>query len=249
MSLLHARDDEWLPGNTPGATLRVLDSPASSPVDELSPALTKNFPAAAARSRLNGTIKRAMDFVLALWALVVLSPILVAIAVAVALIDGRPILFRQARAGLDGRSFTVLKFRTMVRDADGRRADLRPFNELAGAAFKMSNDPRVTPLGRFLRRTSLDELPQFINVLRGDMSIVGPRPHPFDDVAGYKPWHRRRLVVKPGITGLWQISARRETDFDRWVELDLEYIRTWSLWLDIVIMLKTIPALLRGDGR
>ena len=235
MSLLHARDDEWLPGNSPGATLRVLDAPPGSPAGELSPSLTRISPAVAARSRSNAAIKRAMDFVLALWALVVLSPILVAIAVAIALVDGR--------------SFTVLKFRTMVRDADGRRADLRPFNELAGAAFKMSNDPRVTPLGRFLRRTSLDELPQFINVLRGDMSIVGPRPHPFDDVAGYKPWHRRRLVVKPGITGLWQISARRETDFDRWVELDLEYIRNWSLWLDIVIMLKTVPALLRGDGR
>ncbi|MEX1335217.1 MAG: sugar transferase, partial [Candidatus Limnocylindrales bacterium] len=134
--------------------------------------------------------------------------------------------------------------------ADEQRADLRAFNEVEGAAsFKMTDDPRITRLGRILRRTSIDELPQLWNVLLGEMSLVGPRPHPFDDVAGYADWHHGRFAVKPGITGSWQISSRRETDFDKWVELDLEYIANWSFRRDVEILLGTIPALLRAEGR
>ncbi len=129
-------------------------------------------------------------------------------------------------------------------------SELRGRNEVAGgAAFKMTDDPRITRLGRILRRTSLDELPQLVNVLRGEMSLVGPRPHPFDDVAGYEPWHMGRFEMKPGITGLWQIEGRGDADFDRWVELDLKYIRDWSPALDLQILARTLPAVLRGSGR
>ena len=194
--------------------------------------------------------KRALDIVGSALGLLVLAPLFAAVALAILVKDGRPILFRQERAGLHGRRFRIVKFRTMQRDADARRAELRAFNEVEGnASFKMTNDPRITPLGRFLRRTSIDELPQLWNVLVGDMSLVGPRPHPLDDVAGYDVWHRRRLSMKPGITGLWQIGGRRETDFNRWVEQDLQYIDRWSLWLDIRVLLGTIPALIRAEGR
>jgi lipopolysaccharide/colanic/teichoic acid biosynthesis glycosyltransferase len=135
----------------------------------------------------------------------------------------------------------------MLVDAEGRLADLAHLNEIHGRAFKMTDDPRVTPVGRFLRRTSLDELPQLLNVLRGDMSLVGPRPPLPSEVEGYDLWHRRRLSMKPGITGLWQVRDRRSADFDTWVEADLEYIDRWSLWLDLKILFKTIPAAL--DGR
>jgi lipopolysaccharide/colanic/teichoic acid biosynthesis glycosyltransferase len=138
----------------------------------------------------------------------------------------------------------------MRRDADAMRGDLRSQNEVAGgASFKMSADPRITRFGRVLRRTSIDELPQLVNVLRGEMSLVGPRPHPFDDVAGYEPWHHGRFTMKPGITGLWQVAGRGDSDFDRWVELDLEYIREWSLVLDLRILARTLPAVLRSSGR
>ena len=196
------------------------------------------------------TSHATLDVVGAAVGLVLLSPLFLTVALAIVATDGRPVLFRQERAGLHGRRFRVVKFRTMARDADGRRAELRAaHNEVQGAAFKMTDDPRVTPLGRSLRRTSLDELPQLWNVLRGDMSLVGPRPHPFDDIAGYDIWHRRRLSMKPGITGLWQVGARRDPDFDRWVQMDLEYIDRWSLVLDLRVMLQTIPALLRATGR
>jgi lipopolysaccharide/colanic/teichoic acid biosynthesis glycosyltransferase len=191
-----------------------------------------------------------LDIVGASAALFVFAPVLAATAAVIAAIDGRPVLFRQSRAGLGGNPFMIVKFRTMHAGADGMRASLRGFNEVAGAAsFKMTNDPRVSRLGRILRRTSLDELPQLWNVLRGDVSLVGPRPHPFDDVAGYAPWHHARFAVKPGMTGLWQISARGEADFDRWVALDLQYIQTWSLRQDLEILLRTIPAVVRGGGR
>jgi lipopolysaccharide/colanic/teichoic acid biosynthesis glycosyltransferase len=134
----------------------------------------------------------------------------------------------------------------MVKDAEARLAELEALNEVRGHAFKMTNDPRITPVGRFLRRTSLDELPQLWNVLRGEMSIVGPRPPLPQEVDGYDIWHRRRLSMKPGITGLWQVAARREAEFDRWVRLDLDYIDRWSLWLDMKIIARTIPAMLAG---
>jgi lipopolysaccharide/colanic/teichoic acid biosynthesis glycosyltransferase len=194
--------------------------------------------------------KRGLDIVGATAGLIVLSPLFGAVGVAILLTDGRPILFRQSRSGHRGRVFKVAKFRTMTPDADAQRAGLRQYNEVSGnASFKMTNDPRITATGRFLRRSSIDELPQLWNVLRGEMSLVGPRPHPLDDVAGYDSWHRGRLAMKPGITGLWQVEGRREADFDRWVRYDLEYIDRWSFWLDVQLLIKTIPALLRAEGR
>lgn len=196
-------------------------------------------------------VKRLIDIVGASVALVLLSPIIGIVALAIVVGQGRPIFFRQPRAGLEGRPFSIAKFRTMQVGADAERDGLRARNEVTGsaAAFKLTIDPRVTRLGRFLRRTSLDELPQLWNVLRGEMSLVGPRPHPFDDVARYEAWHFRRLSMKPGITGLWQISARTDADFDRWVALDLEYIDTWTVLADVKLALKTIPALVRAEGR
>jgi exopolysaccharide biosynthesis polyprenyl glycosylphosphotransferase len=189
-------------------------------------------------------VKRLVDIATAAFGLLLLSPILAIVAVSIRLRDGSPVLFRQVRVGLHGRQFQVLKFRTMVPDAESR------YDEVVGLsdarAFKVTNDPRITPIGRFLRRTSLDELPQLWNVLSGEMSLVGPRPAPPREVAGYDLWHRRRLSMKPGITGLWQVSARRSDDFDGRAELDLNYIDRWSLWLDFKILARTVPAALAG---
>jgi exopolysaccharide biosynthesis polyprenyl glycosylphosphotransferase len=217
-------------------------------VDELDDTLVLSLGSRPERA-LGLALKRLVDIVGSACGLVLLSPLLLVSALAILVRDGRPILFRQTRVGLQGRHFQIVKFRTMRRDADAGRAALRAKNEVQGAAFKLTDDPRVTPLGRFLRRTSIDELPQLWNVLRGDMSLVGPRPHPLDDVAGYDLWHRRRLSMKPGMTGLWQVRARRERDFDAWVQRDLEYIDGWSLWLDLRLLLSTIPAVLRSEGR
>jgi exopolysaccharide biosynthesis polyprenyl glycosylphosphotransferase len=197
--------------------------------------------------RILGLIaKQFTDVVFAALALLVLSPVLALVAIAIAVADGRPILFRQMRVGLHGRPFLVNKFRTMVRDAEARLEGLEALNEIRGQAFKLTDDPRLTRIGRFLRATSLDELPQLWNVVLGQMSLVGPRPPLPREVAAYNLWHRRRLSMKPGITGLWQVQARREQDFDRWVELDLAYIDRWSIWLDLKIILRTIPAMLTG---
>jgi lipopolysaccharide/colanic/teichoic acid biosynthesis glycosyltransferase len=205
---------------------------------------------ASSRGIVQLAVKRGMDVLGAAVGLVLLSPIFAAAALLILLVDGRPVLFIQPRAGRYGKPFRIVKFRTMRIGADAERAELRARNEVAGgASFKLTDDPRVTRTGRFLRRTSIDELPQLWNVLVGEMSLVGPRPHPFDDVAGYADWHLRRLNVKPGVTGLWQISARSDPDFDTWVRLDLEYIDTWSLGLDLRILLGTIPALLHSEGR
>jgi exopolysaccharide biosynthesis polyprenyl glycosylphosphotransferase len=190
--------------------------------------------------------KRVVDVVAAFAGLVVLSPLFLLIAVAIVHGDGRPVLFRQRRVGVHGRTFEVLKFRSMVRDAERRRAELAGHNEVTGPVFKVTDDPRITRVGRFLRRTSLDELPQLWNVLRGEMSLVGPRPPLPGEVAEYDLWHRRRLSMKPGITGLWQVRGRRDPDFNHWVASDLEYIDHWSLWLDLRILVKTIPAALQG---
>jgi lipopolysaccharide/colanic/teichoic acid biosynthesis glycosyltransferase len=168
---------------------------------------------------------------------------------AIKLTSGGNVLFRQTRCGLNGRFFTLYKFRTMVEDAEERRAGLLHLNEMKGGpVFKLKSDPRVTWFGRFLRRYSLDELPQLWNVLRGDMSLVGPRPPIPEEVAQYQRWQRRRLAMKPGLTCLWQVSGRNELDFDRWMQLDLEYIDSWSPWLDFKILLRTIPAVLSGKG-
>ena len=193
--------------------------------------------------------KRLVDITLSAAALIVLSPVLATVAATILISEGPPILFRQVRVGLHGRPFTVLKFRTMVRNAEELYPQLQALSDTRGPAFKMASDPRVTALGRFLRRTSLDELPQLWNVLRGEMSIVGPRPAPPREVGGYSIWHRRRLSMKPGITGLWQIRGRRpDEDFDHRAGLDLDYIDRWSLWLDLKIMVSTVPALLLGRG-
>lgn len=198
---------------------------------------------------LSMLVKRLADLVVAGAALMVLSPLFAFIALRVRALDGAPVIFRQTRVGLHGRRFELLKFRTMQRDAEARLAELEELNEVRGRAFKVTNDPRLTRSGSSLRRTGLDELPQLWNVLRGDMSLVGPRPPLPVEVEGYDVWHRRRLSMKPGITGLWQVSARREPDFDRWVRLDLEYIDRWSLLLDLKILLRTIPAVVNQEGR
>jgi exopolysaccharide biosynthesis polyprenyl glycosylphosphotransferase len=190
--------------------------------------------------------KRLLDVGLGALALVVLAPVIAIIALTVRAVDGGPVLFRQTRVGLNGRSFELRKIRTMLPDAEGQLDDLRARNEIRGPAFKLANDPRLTRTGRILRATSLDELPQIWNVLRGEMSLVGPRPPLPREVAEYDLWHRRRLSMKPGITGLWQVEGRHEANFDRWVELDLAYIDRWSLWLDVKIMARTIPAMFQG---
>ena len=172
------------------------------------------------------------------------------VPLAIRLTSRGPILFRQQRSGLNGRPFTMLKFRTMVTNAEQLKQELAALNEMDGPVFKVTNDPRITPLGKFLRKYSLDELPQLFNVLRGEMSLVGPRPLPVDEVARFDdPAHRRRLSVKPGLTCLWQVSGRNNIkDFKDWVRLDLEYIDTWSFWLDVKILWRTIPVVLFGTG-
>lgn len=193
--------------------------------------------------------KRALDISAALLALVLLSPLLLAIGLLIRMRDGAPVLFRQTRIGEHGRPFLVVKFRTMAVNAEDQLDELQDRNEIQGHAFKVTDDPRITPTGRVLRRLSLDELPQLWNVVRGEMSLVGPRPPLPREVHGYDLWHRRRLSMKPGITGLWQVAARREPDFDRWVRMDLEYIDRWSLWLDLKIIARTIPAVIGQQGR
>jgi exopolysaccharide biosynthesis polyprenyl glycosylphosphotransferase len=193
--------------------------------------------------------KRCLDIALAFLLLVLGLPIIVAVAAAIKLTSGGNVLFRQTRCGLNGRLFTLYKFRTMEEGAHEKRRALLPLNEMSGPAFKLRRDPRVTWLGRFLRRFSLDELPQLWNVLKGEMSLVGPRPPIPEEVAQYLPWQRRRLAMKPGLTCLWQISGRSDNpDFNQWMQLDLEYIDSWSPTLDFKILLKTIPVVLSGKG-
>jgi lipopolysaccharide/colanic/teichoic acid biosynthesis glycosyltransferase len=194
-------------------------------------------------------LKRVIDLVGAAFGLMVLAPLLLVIAALIKLNGPGPVLFTQRRYGFNKRLFSMIKFRTMVPDAEARQADLEEMNEAQGPVFKIARDPRVTPLGRFLRASSLDELPQLWNVLKGEMSLVGPRPLPVRDVGHFSEgWLMRRFSMPPGLTCLWQISGRSEIGFERWVQLDLEYIDHWSLRLDGLILLKTIPAVLRGTG-
>jgi exopolysaccharide biosynthesis polyprenyl glycosylphosphotransferase len=189
-------------------------------------------------------VKRAVDVIVAGASLVILLPVMAAIALAIRFREGSPVIFRQRRVGLHGRPFEVLKFRTMTIDAELRYADLVDRSD--PRAFKLADDPRITPIGRFLRRSSVDELPQLWNVLKGEMSLVGPRPAPPREVETYDLWHRRRLSMKPGITGLWQVTARGSDDFNDRANLDLSYIDRWSLWLDLKILARTVPAALEG---
>lgn len=193
-------------------------------------------------------LKRWLDVVLSILALILLSPVLLAVAIAVKLDSHGPILYFSERIGKKGRVFRCTKFRTMVCDADKRRADVMHMNERDGVLFKISNDPRITGVGRFLRKYSLDELPQFWNVLRGDMSIVGPRPPLASEVREYKLSHLRRLDVTPGITGLWQVQARQDPSFDSYISLDVTYIENWSIWLDLKILARTVGVVLAGTG-
>jgi exopolysaccharide biosynthesis polyprenyl glycosylphosphotransferase len=235
-----------------GKTVRI----PVDPTEDLPSAVHEEFDGFVVRSLIHDgqreaglALKRVIDIVGATVGLVVLSPVLLVTALTIRLRDGSPILFRQVRVGLHGRAFTIYKFRTMVVDAERRLEEVRYLNEREGVTFKASDDPRMTDVGRWLRKTSIDELPQLWNVLTGTMSLVGPRPPLPDEVAEYDVWHRRRLSMKPGITGLWQVEARHEPSFDRWVEHDLVYIDGWSIWLDLKILLKTIPALVAHGGR
>lgn len=194
-------------------------------------------------------VKRGIDLAASGVLLVLLSPLFAAAAVSVAMTSSGPIFFAQERVGLNKKIFRVFKFRTMVLDAELRQGALESVNESSGPTFKIQRDPRITPVGRFLRKFSIDELPQLFNVLRGEMSLVGPRPLPLRDYSGFeKDWHRRRLSVPPGITGLWQVTDRNHKSFENWMRLDMQYIDHWSVWLDLKIMAMTIPAVLRGSG-
>ena len=193
-------------------------------------------------------LKRSLDFVLSAAGLILITPLIALIALLIKLSSQGPVFYRARRAGRKCTSFLCYKFRTMVWNADNLKAGLRTSNQRAGPFFKIDDDPRITPFGKFLRRYSLDELPQLWNVLRGDMSLVGPRPHPLDDVERYSLEHLRRLDVSPGITGLWQVTARGDPSFQRNMALDLEYIERWTLWLDIRILFKTVALVFQGNG-
>lgn len=195
-------------------------------------------------------LKQALDYVVAAGLMILCSPIFLIVALAVRFSSKGPVYYQQVRAGLNGRPFILIKFRSMRTGAEREKATLAPLNEMTGPVFKLTNDPRVTPIGRFLRRHGLDELPQLLNVLRGEMSLVGPRPLPIDEVKKFSDdAHRRRLSVRPGLTCLWQVGGRNDiSDFGEWVRLDLAYIDRWSLWLDLKILLATVPAVLFGRG-
>ena len=196
----------------------------------------------------NLVVKRAMDLALTLLAAPIVLPLAAIIILAIRRDSPGQAIFRQLRIGKGGRPFTAYKFRTMVADAEARKAELAALNEADGPIFKIRNDPRMTRVGRILRRTSLDELPQFWNVLRGEMSLVGPRPPTPDEAACYEEWHRRRLDVTPGLTGLWQVLGRSDTSFDEMVRLDIYYAENWSPGMDLRILLQTIPVVISGKG-
>lgn len=193
-------------------------------------------------------LKRLMDIVCSLLALVCLSPLLVIVAFAIKLESKGPVVFSQKRIGKDGKVFYMYKFRSMVVDAEKVLEDLVDNNEADGPVFKIKDDPRVTKVGKFIRKYSIDELLQLVNILKGDMTIVGPRPALPNEVAEYDDFAKQRLLVKPGLTCYWQVMGRSDISFEDWMKLDAKYIKEMSLWLDIKLILKTIPAVLKGDG-
>lgn len=193
-------------------------------------------------------IKRLLDIIFSLTLIILLSPMMLLVAILIKLESKGPVLFKQQRCGLNGRIFTLYKFRSMVQNAEMKKRFLEKQNEMDGPVFKMKRDPRITKVGRILRKTSIDELPQLFNVLKGDMSLVGPRPPLPVEVEMYELWQRRRLSLKPGITCIWQVSGRNKIKFERWMEMDLEYIDNWSLWLDFKILFKTVFVVISGYG-
>lgn len=218
------------------------------PVPSLAPRCERWLHAVRPVPRSWTVLKRVLDFVLSGFALIVLSPLLVLIALGIKLRSPGPVLFSQMRVGSGGRAFRLYKFRTMVDGAHLLHDEVRHLNELDGPALKIAADPRVHDLGYVLRRASLDELPQLWNVLRGDMSLVGPRPALPAEVDDYAPHYLQRLTVMPGITGLWQVSGRANVPFRRWMAMDVWYARHWTPWLDCWLLLRTIPAVFRGEG-
>jgi exopolysaccharide biosynthesis polyprenyl glycosylphosphotransferase len=193
-------------------------------------------------------LKRAIDLVVSLSGLLLLSPLFLIVSLLIKMTSEGPIFFKQERGGLYFRRFVMYKFRSMTADAEEKKAELRHLNEMDGPIFKIRDDPRVTGIGKWLRKTSIDEIPQLINVLKGDMSLVGPRPHPVEEVKEYTTWQKRRLSMRPGITGLWQVGGRSNTTFAESMKHDLDYIDNWSLWLDLKILSKTLPAVLSSRG-
>lgn len=193
-------------------------------------------------------LKRIMDVLISATALLLLSPLMLAVAIIIKVTSPGPVFFVQERVGMNRRKFKLLKFRSMVADAEKRKKELEALNEMDGPVFKVRNDPRVTRIGRFIRKTSIDELPQLINVLKGEMALVGPRPPLPSEVDQYEWLHRRRLSIKPGITCLWQVNGRNTVTFGKWMEMDKEYVENWSIWLDIKILFRTLPVVLLGHG-
>jgi exopolysaccharide biosynthesis polyprenyl glycosylphosphotransferase len=197
---------------------------------------------------MQSAFKRLFDIAASSLALFLLSPLLLAVAAIIRFTSRGPVLFRQMRVGRHGKPFHMLKFRSMVVNAEELKAKLMAQNEQDGPVFKMRRDPRITRVGRFIRKFSIDELPQLLNVLRGEMSIVGPRPPVPSEVARYEAWQRRRLSVRPGLTCVWQVSGRNEISFEEWMYLDMQYIDHWSLAQDFQLILKTVPIVLSGRG-
>ena len=235
-----------------GVTICLMSDLYFHPISRPSSTTFMDFPAvmysSAPGDRVQLSLKMVIDSIGAFIGLILSIPITLAAAVAIKLEDRGPVFFKQVRAGRNGKPFTMLKFRTMVRNAEELKEQLADRNEMNGPTFKMKNDPRITRVGAFLRKTSIDELPQFFNVLKGDMSLVGPRPPLPKEVSQYDRWQRRKLTVKPGLTCLWQVNGRNNIDFEDWMKLDLEYIDNWSLWLDTKILMKTVPAVLKKEG-
>jgi exopolysaccharide biosynthesis polyprenyl glycosylphosphotransferase len=235
-----------------GVTVCLMSDMYFHPISNASPTNFMDFPAMVYSSepenRMLLTVKSCIDWFGGIVGLLLSIPITLLAAIAIKLEDGGPIFFKQTRSGKNGKPFQMLKFRTMVPDAEKQKAKLLDKNEMSGPVFKIKRDPRITRVGALMRKTSIDEVPQFFNVVRGDMSLVGPRPPLPSEVAKYDRWQRRKLVVKPGLTCLWQVNGRNHVDFEHWMKLDLEYIDNWSLWLDTKILFKTVPAVFRGIG-
>jgi len=236
-----------------GVTVLVMPTLLEPKLARVQPTYFNGIPAmvyrTAPESQLALSAKSVVDIVGALIGTVLFMPIMLAVALWIKLDSKGPVLFKQSRSGLNGKQFMLFKFRTMCNDAETKKEELLSQNEMSGPVFKIKRDPRVTRIGRILRKYSLDELPQFLNVLRGEMSLVGPRPPLPQEVSRFEPWQHRKLSVKPGLTCLWQVNGRNEIDFEEWMQLDLKYIDSWSLLLDAKILMKTLPAVMKGSGR